>query len=158
MLISFLITTIIIFTTLIFLAPSPLPLGAIILLLALSAAITTSHLASSWFGFIMFLIYIGGLLVIFIYFAALTPNKLISFNHVALTLTIILLPTLFLLIFFFLSFTPLRITNPPLLHLSTLYSTPNIPVLLSIALILFLILIAVVKISTQSSGPLRPFK
>ena len=155
-----LILTLTTYTTLftIFTSATPLVLGLIVLILALNIALSTALSSFSWFGFVIFLIYIGGILVIFAYFAALTPN-----SSPALTPTIVtFFITFFLLLLHFysdvptLSITPLTALSPRPSFL-TLFSPRNLIPLLLLAFILFLALVAVVKISNHSAGPLRPF-
>lgn len=133
-------------------AVSPLNLGIIILFTAILIAIILSLIATSWFGFITFIIYVGGILVIFAYFAALQPNQqIIRWNW-------LLLPRIF-----FIVSTATFIRNKIIIKYSimssttALFSSSNnyIPVLL--AIILFLALIIVVKTSDANKGPLRPF-
>jgi NADH-ubiquinone oxidoreductase chain 6 len=53
----------------------PLSLGLWILILSISISVLIRTSFSRWFGFIIFLIYIGGILVIFAYFVAIQPNQ-----------------------------------------------------------------------------------
>ena len=50
-------------------------LGGLLLLLALGRTIIVSFLLGSWFAFILFLIYITGMLVLFGYMLAMSPNN-----------------------------------------------------------------------------------
>lgn len=154
-----LLSTFIVSLTLAFsilLASSPLFLGLWILFLALSLSILFSVITYSWLGLFIFLIYVGGLLVIFAYFVALAPNHLMEGKSI-ITLTILTCPALFFI------FAPNNFLLPndfssfSLTSLTALLHRFNIIIYIFLALILFLALIAVVKISAISSGPLRPY-
>nr|QNN93041.1 NADH dehydrogenase subunit 6 [Platynereis sp. 1 PA-2020] len=144
-------TTIITFFFSCLISLSPVNLGITVLLTALSIASIISISASSWFGFIMFIIYVGGMLVMFAYFAALQPNQYITSWSWLLT------PSWFLGLLsmlynntsiFWTSFTP---------NVTEIYSSANIAIPLLLALVLFLALIVVVKTARANEGPLRPF-
>ena len=103
----------------------------------------------------MFIIYVGGLLVIFAYFVALTPNLFIegaTIINSSFTFFI-----LFLGFFFISSLPALRkfsfISNFPLHYLLSL----NAFIIVILAIVLFLALVAVVKLCSNFSAPLRPF-
>ena len=70
--------------SLFFLFNHPLPL-VIVLISHTLILIANLYLNSEtpWLSFVTFLIYLGGLLIIFIYLAALTPNEIIYTNHLA---------------------------------------------------------------------------
>nr|YP_009974945.1 NADH dehydrogenase subunit 6 [Platynereis bicanaliculata]QNJ33919.1 NADH dehydrogenase subunit 6 [Platynereis bicanaliculata] len=132
-------------------ALSPINLGMLVLSSAFFIAIDLSMVYSSWFGFITFIIYVGGMLVMFAYFAALQPNQHItnwSWLHAPMIFSVVI-------ILFFnnyilnLSMNEFKIYNIYSMHNST------IPILM--ALILFLALIMVVKTAQVDKGPLRPF-
>lgn len=130
----------------------PLSLGLWVLVLSISISILISTRFSSWFGFIIFLIYIGGILVMFAYFVAIQPNQ--QFN----------LKTPFF-------FTVLCIFNLPIniypvtLNLivdsnwwiRSLFFIDNVMIIVLLGVVLFLALVIVVKITTFSISSLRPF-
>lgn len=132
---------------------TPITLGLWIILLALTSSLLTSATSYSWFGFIIFLIYIGGILVIFAYFIAIQPNQQLNILPRILTLLITL------------SISSCTIQNPHLIHsiipqttwVTTLIRAYNIPPLIILGLVLFLTLLTVVKISSSFIGPLRPY-
>lgn len=141
------------------LTTSPLTMGLWVIIIALSTAWFIRIIFNSWFALITFLIYIGGILVIFRYFLALTPN--IALNTRSLIRTFLLSWITILGLFLITpSFTPhhlipfLNLTSPPL---TALYTQTNSIILLFLVATLFLIIVAVVKIINPSLGPLRPF-
>ncbi len=131
---------------------SPLSIGAWVLILALLTATCTAISITSWFGFIIFLIYIGGILVIFAYFRAIQPNQQfkITLPLLSLLLSSIIIPAYL---------DPSTINNFPLKNwwITAIYAPINIPSLIFLALTLFLALISIVKISFINRAPLRPF-
>lgn len=135
--------------------PNPFSIGLLILLTALIIACIYSLTCSSWLGFLIFLIYIGGILIIFSYFLAIIPNQS------TINIKLILLPvsTLFISlltsIFAFDSWTT-SFTNPKLLT-EFIFSYYNHPLLIIILLTLLFTMIIVVKICNLSKGPLRAF-
>ncbi len=154
MLLSLLILTITATTFTASIALNPLTIGLLILFLALILSVTFSLSISSWVALLIFLIYIGGMLVIFSYFVAITPNQNLS--------AIVLINTLFSSIFVlaFISyilniFTPLNINY--ITQTNIIYEKYNIPVLIILALILLFTIVVVVKVSIHNKGPLRPF-
>lgn len=139
------------------LATTPLMLGIWILIITFIIAVSVCLPLSSWFRFIVFLIYIGGLLVIFAYFIAIDPNKKLNF------IDPIIIPTITLLSFYAITNKSdisqlLTFSNTNIFNLSTLYIKNNIPILIMLTLVLLLAIIIVVKIARRTEGPLRPFK
>ena len=138
------------------LCSSPTILGVWIILTAFVIAATLGGSITSWLGLIVFLIYIGGLLVIFAYFVALTPNILIeSFSWVLLLLSItFILSSSILIIFIILpEKSTSLLSNTPIIFLLS----SNTFAVVTLALVLFIALVSVVKICSQYSAPLRPF-
>nr|ACL99783.1 NADH dehydrogenase subunit 6 [Haliotis tuberculata coccinea] len=54
----------------------PLALGVVVLLFSLFSCVMVGLCVSSWYGYVLFLVYVGGLLVMFAYVAALVPNSI----------------------------------------------------------------------------------
>lgn len=140
------------------LTTSPLNLGLWTLFTALITAIICSSIERSWFALLLFLIYIGGILVVFAYFITISPNQ-----ETRLT-PLMLLSSVLWLIFILLTFNNF-ISSPNSFILSTnnlefspfFYGLSSL-ILLLLGLILFIALILVVKLTIRHTGPLRPFK
>nr|YP_010869759.1 NADH dehydrogenase subunit 6 [Dendrobaena veneta]WGU49268.1 NADH dehydrogenase subunit 6 [Dendrobaena veneta] len=136
------------------LASTPIMLGVNILAMALLLSATFAAFSSSWFAFLIFLIYVGGMLVMFAYFLAITPNQQMTKSNI-LTNSMITFITLCTLCFF------INIKIPTLSTFiqgtSTLYSMNTAPFLIMLAMILLITMVIVVKITARSKGPLRPF-
>lgn len=137
----------------------PLIIALYVLCLALSLSVLVSLLINSWFAIFIFLIYVGGILVIFIYFSSLSPNQFLGYKSLIWISFIIF----FMWIIFFVIVNPPLITqtiiNPYsiLFPITILYFSPNLLILIALILILLLVLLAVVKITEATFGPIRPF-
>nr|WCS91620.1 NADH dehydrogenase subunit 6 [Eisenia nordenskioldi pallida] len=135
------------------LAPTPIILGANILIMSLLLSVVFASSISSWFAFLVFLIYVGGMLVMFAYFLALTPNQQMSYNSTMYSM-------ISLVIFSIMTYT-MNIKIPSITEFyhgnSLLYLKTTAPFLIFLALILLFTMIIVVKLTTLSKGPLRPF-
>lgn len=137
-----------------FLASTPIVLGINILIIALLLAATFASFIRSWFAFLIFLIYVGGILVMFAYFIALTPNQQIPNSNNSLY-GVISFTTFAILTY------SINIKIPSVSEFrqgnSILYLKSRAPFLILLALILLLTIIIVVKLTLRSKGPLRPF-
>ena len=141
----------------ILLATTPLILGLWILLLTFSIARTFYFFLSSWLAIFTALIYIGGLLVIFAYFVALAPNQVFEIKLILISSTFLTSSFLALLYFSTPVIPTFLSTSQPTLYISSLLSMTNSSIFITLAFILLLALIAVVKITSSPSGPLRPW-
>lgn len=155
---STLLTIALIFITI----TQPLLFGLIIIISVSLIATIVALTLSSWYAYTIFIIFVGGLLVIFAYVSALIPNDLFfppRFFYFFQIFTI--LTSLILLSFKTLapSLAPLRLTlwNSSLKTASNLYFYSNYTLLLLLILVLLFILTLVVKICNVQLGPLRPF-
>lgn len=135
------------------LAFTPLALGLWVLILSISISFLTSLMYSSWFGFILFLIYIGGILVIFAYFVRIQPNQQFRLKNS--------------FFFSFLVFVNLIINSYPITidlfsninwWINSLFDLRNVRVVILLGFVLFLALVIVVKITTFMMAPLRPYR
>nr|URF21526.1 NADH dehydrogenase subunit 6 [Neritina iris] len=142
----------------------PLSLGLCIMGISLFWCILLGLTYSSWFSYVLFLIYVGGLLVMFVYVAALAPNTLFSSlkSLVGITTMSALLFPLILI------YTPKDLSflydNLSLDYYSEsmktgilMISSSNISMLIGLGLILLMNLLAVVKVCYYQQGPLRPY-
>nr|QNR04864.1 NADH dehydrogenase subunit 6 [Chorisquilla orientalis] len=158
----------------------PLAMGMMLLLQTLAiCAITALMNFHAWFSYILFLTFLGGMLVLFIYITSLTSNEMFQFSFkmitfFALTISLGMLTTMImyssLIIsfqnsFFSLSFIHYAVSRmaswlgmgeeKPVL-ISNIYSTNTMNTTLSTGMILYLLstLIVVVKITYTFLGPL----
>nr|WNO18562.1 NADH dehydrogenase subunit 6 [Pectinodonta sp.] len=156
------------FMSLIFSLPlmtQPLSLGMNLVFLVTISSVLTATQISSWHAYSLFLIYVGGLLVMFAYVAALIPNNL--FKGFSMVLTFILLMMMFIAVIslfttpdsFFLQINISLSSESWKNLLSPIYltSSKSFFILLFLAIALFMNLLAVVKICFYQQGPLRPF-
>ena len=157
MLIHFIITFISAIALTLPLIHTPLHLGSITLLLAILSALLLSASFPSWFGYILVLIYIGGILIIFIYFIVITPNQYINTRPLKSTLFSLLILTILINSYSFLPFNIFSVSSFQKLIPAFFFPSQG-PLLLIVITILFISLIIVVKISTPNKGPFRPFK
>lgn len=143
----------------------PLRLGLRIILSTLFICIITAILISSWYAYILFLIYVGGLLVIFAYVATLSPNTLFINTNAIFFYAVLITP--FIYIFYIYNFTDsatLQEINSWIEFIKSkkygteLIAASHISILISLRLILLLNLIVVVNICYYKQGSLRPYK
>jgi len=137
------------------LAPSPLAIGSTILLIALGTSRFFALGSSSWLAFLIFLIYVSGILVIFSYFLALTPNHPSIFMgyyqlSVCSARLIILISYSYSDIWISESESQLPITE-------FIYLPSNCVILIFLTILLLITIIVVVKICQRSKGPMRAF-
>nr|BDQ43711.1 NADH dehydrogenase subunit 6 [Metaphire tosaensis] len=141
-------------TMMLYLSTTPIMLGINILTMALLLSATLATSMSSWYAFLVFLIYVGGMLVMFAYFLALAPNQQMpTTSNIMYALTT--LATLMIVAVI----TETKIFIPQETHQDNmyLYTTDTAPILIVLALILLLTMVIVVKLTSRSKGPLRPF-
>nr|QZP40961.1 NADH dehydrogenase subunit 6 [Geoscapheus dilatatus] len=141
----------------------PLAMGLILLIQTIMISMITGLSTQSfWFSYVLFLIFIGGMLVLFIYITSLASNEMFIMSTKLLYLMMIITPLLaFLLKMNFSNLTNqeslmfLTINNLTPLPLLKLYSYPTGMLTIMMAIYLLITLIAVVKIINIFSGPLR---
>lgn len=145
----------------------PLAIGLLLFIQTILISLTVGiYNFSFWFSYILFLVFLGGILVLFIYVASLASNESFSFSLTTFLFSIRLV-SLFIFVLLFLD--PLIIspnssslsTSSLKYYLSTpiiinwIYNTPSIIFTIFIVSYLLLILIVVVKIVNLFKGPLR---
>nr|BBB55930.1 NADH dehydrogenase subunit 6 [Oncomelania hupensis robertsoni] len=143
----------------------PLSLGLSIMVSTLFLCMSSAMLISSWYAYILFLIYVGGLLVMFAYVAALSPNTLFSgMNAIIFFIALSIIISFILYNHYFIDPVKTEIFNTwaETKKLKTygieLVSPHYVSILIALGTILLLNLIVVVKICFYQHTPLRPFK
>nr|WRO44894.1 NADH dehydrogenase subunit 6 [Themus coelestis] len=142
----------------------PISMGLNLLIQTILIALMTGFMSINfWMSYLIFLVMIGGMLILFMYMTSIASNEKFIFSKKLLITMMI-----FSMIFFYLVMfknNPLPIKNIDSIELSKLsmyelspnkYFMNNSKFILSILIIyLFITLIAIVSISNNSFGPLR---
>nr|UUG47469.1 NADH dehydrogenase subunit 6 [Ips shangrila] len=146
----------------------PLSLGSILFLQTSLAALVSSFLfINSWYSYILFLIMIGGMLILFIYMTSIASNEKFLMPSMWKIFSSLMFIVASLSIYFFLKDT----LTEKLIHvkwtffwmnnnfkpwaLSKFFNDPFFQMIIFLMIYLFLTLIATVKISGKPSGALR---
>nr|AXF46437.1 NADH dehydrogenase subunit 6 [Penion sulcatus] len=142
----------------------PLSLGLVIMMSTLLMCFISAITLSSWYGYILFLIYVGGLLVMFAYVAALSPNVLFGKGTPMLFFFTLVFPLATIFYFYPL----IDLSSIGYLHIFSelkflkmygieMVSPQMISILIGLAIILLINLVVVVKICYYQHASLRPF-
>nr|YP_010398720.1 NADH dehydrogenase subunit 6 [Axarus fungorum]UQK95139.1 NADH dehydrogenase subunit 6 [Axarus fungorum] len=153
----------------------PLSMSILLMTQTILIAIFTGMLTKSfWFSYSLFLIFLGGMLILFMYMTSIASNEMfnfsINFKNITFFMFLIFMFLILSLIFDFkmLFFNKIfNIDNTNLMEMKTIFLENNFTLnklynfpmnLITILLInyLFLTLIATVKITNIFEGPLRP--
>nr|YP_002922057.1 NADH dehydrogenase subunit 6 [Penaeus californiensis]ACB30100.1 NADH dehydrogenase subunit 6 [Penaeus californiensis] len=145
----------------------PLAMGIMLLFQTIMICVTAGlSMNSFWFSYILFLIFLGAMLVLFIYVASLASNESFSFSG-SLLLTssfITFMGFMMIIVDPLLLNTPMSIQQSSLTNshltstqflLNSIYNYTTMNLTLFIVLYLLLTLIVVVKITNTFFGPLR---
>nr|UFZ13018.1 NADH dehydrogenase subunit 6 [Protohermes hainanensis] len=148
----------------------PLAMGLILLLQTVMICLTSGILIQTfWFSYILFLIMLGGMLILFIYMTSLASNELFSISMKIFSMNLLFF-SMMLLMFITDSFS--WISNEMNLDMNLfqnliytenssellkLYNFPTMNLTLLLINYLFLTLIIIVKITNIFFGPLRQF-
>nr|ARH53932.1 NADH dehydrogenase subunit 6 [Lymexylon navale] len=135
----------------------PLSMGMTILIQTLLMSIMTGNWHFNfWYSYILFLIMIGGLLILFTYMTSVASNEKFKFNIFFLTpfFSLILSP---FFEFLFKNYDSLNFnsTNNFNLNLSKFLNIPMNMIIMFLIIYLLITLIAVVKITDFNQGPMR---
>nr|YP_009526488.1 NADH dehydrogenase subunit 6 [Hycleus cichorii]ATP06052.1 NADH dehydrogenase subunit 6 [Hycleus cichorii] len=143
----------------------PLSLGMILLLQTTIISLISGQICLNyWFSYILFLILIGGMLILFIYMTSIASNE--KFN-VKIQIFLFMAVAMFsgFLVSYYNQYTQDSYIKNELVSMETLHlnfsmikfiSFPMNLILLFMIIYLFLALIAIVKIIDRKQGPLRP--
>nr|YP_009479852.1 NADH dehydrogenase subunit 6 [Incisitermes minor]AVX29522.1 NADH dehydrogenase subunit 6 [Incisitermes minor] len=142
----------------------PLAMGMMLLTQTMAMCLISGLMHQSfWFQYILFMVFIGGMLVLFIYVASLASNEMFSLSTKMMVVT----TTMMLLSTTIEDWTTMNsketmnntmMENEIITMTSKLYNQPNGSLTIMMALYLLMTLIVVVKITNVSKGPLRQTK
>jgi len=139
----------------------PISIGLILLIQTLlTSSLINCIIKASWFSYILFLIIIGGLLIIFIYITRLISNKKFKFSYKILAINFITI-IIILITFYYTNLLNYNLINYLIINQKFIFrfnkyiNTINISILIIIITFLLITIIAVVKITQFKSGPLR---
>nr|QWC54449.1 NADH dehydrogenase subunit 6 [Macdunnoughia hybrida] len=153
---------------------NPLSMGLMILIQTLLTCLLTGMMIKTyWFSYILFLTFLGGLLVLFIYVSSIASNELFNFNfNFKLIFFFIAIMMMIQFIYFnnknmsWMNFSfnsemndffnlIMFFNNENKINLSKLYNSQTYMMMMMMIIYLFISLIAVVKITNIFYGPLR---
>nr|ASY98337.1 NADH dehydrogenase subunit 6 [Deroplatys lobata] len=162
---SMLLTLSLILSIIFLFSNHPLSMSLTLLLQTLCMCLISGSMSLSfWFAYVLSLIYLGGMLILFMYVTSLASNEMFSYSNKILLTTLILL--FISLTIYYMDFPyPLNLyegmeNNSTLTFMSNnfllkLYNQSTNIITILIASYLFLTLIMVVKIINIYKGPLR---
>nr|YP_009988396.1 NADH dehydrogenase subunit 6 [Stenocatantops mistshenkoi]QNM39695.1 NADH dehydrogenase subunit 6 [Stenocatantops mistshenkoi]QON98879.1 NADH dehydrogenase subunit 6 [Stenocatantops splendens] len=141
----------------------------IILQTFLIGLMTGTMMESFWLSYILFLTFLGGMLVLFIYITSIASNEMFQpksttmiftlTSWISIMFTLIILDKIMLMDFFKNTET-MNINNSinfqeMTMSLEKLYNNPTFIITIMMMIYLFLALLAVVKITNINQGPIR---
>nr|AWB98001.1 NADH dehydrogenase subunit 6 [Anopheles aff. oswaldoi A PGF-2018] len=150
----------------------PLSMGLMLLIQTfLTCLITSIYVKTFWFSYVLFLIFLGGMLILFIYVTSLSSNEMFSMSF-SLTMISLLIFSIFTILFFIMDKSLIEqfitnmemeklsnlnnLINENILSLNKMYNFPTNLITLLLINYLFLTLLVTVKITKKFYGPLRP--
>nr|QNV11653.1 NADH dehydrogenase subunit 6 [Coenosia mollicula] len=149
----------------------PLAMGLTLLIQTTLVCLLSGMMTKTfWFSYILFLVFLGGMLVLFIYVTSLASNEMFSFSIKLISMTSIIFMLNMIILFFidknillmYSNYETLSITNmnsfmmENSLSINKLYNYPNNLMTILLMNYLLITLIAIVKITKMHKGPLRP--
>nr|QYK91400.1 NADH dehydrogenase subunit 6 [Haemadipsa tianmushana] len=136
-----------------FIISSPVMMLLVILFNSLLLSLIIAFNLSSWYAFLMFLIYIGGMLVMFSYFVAISPNQKLKMKLMFFTPTFIML----IMLLYYFNSNYISTNMYSLSNILMMYKNESSICTMFLILLLMLMMLMVSKMMKLSKGPLRPF-
>nr|AUJ22851.1 NADH dehydrogenase subunit 6 [Ignelater luminosus] len=144
----------------------PLSMGLILLIQTTSIALITGLMSHNfWFSYILFMIMIGGMLVLFIYMTSVASNEKFMFSNSLMIMMIMALASMIMMIMIdqFLTYQnsanmDMKTFSKEIMYTLTMSKYLNFPLnswMITLIVYLLMALIAVVKITNITYGPLR---
>nr|AUI11299.1 NADH dehydrogenase subunit 6 [Clanculus margaritarius] len=140
----------------------PLSLGLCVMVLSVFFCIMIGLSVSSWYGYVLFLVYVGGLLVMFAYVSALAPNNFFSSAKSVLGFFVIFCLSLAgVSVFYFVDLNVMsEVSSFGYMKSmassgSMVVSPSSMSLVIILGTVLLINLLAVVKVCYYQQGPLR---
>nr|AFU50257.1 NADH dehydrogenase subunit 6 [Spilopyra sumptuosa]QUB07186.1 NADH dehydrogenase subunit 6 [Spilopyra sumptuosa] len=142
----------------------PLSLGLILLCQTITISLMTGLMSPNfWFSYILFLIMIGGMLILFIYMTNISSNEKFKYSQNLMLLNLFFMLIMMLMIYYELNFFNLILNLNEMnlnfkkinISFSKYFSYPNNMITYMLIIYLFITLIMVSKITKFNKGPLR---
>nr|YP_006503893.1 NADH dehydrogenase subunit 6 [Mastotermes darwiniensis]AFM92393.1 NADH dehydrogenase subunit 6 [Mastotermes darwiniensis]UZC33344.1 NADH dehydrogenase subunit 6 [Mastotermes darwiniensis] len=140
----------------------PLAMGLMLMIQTILMAVISGLMHQSfWFSYVLFLVFMGGMLILFIYVTSLASNEMFHTSTKMMMAMVIMFAILLLSmnsVYNYNNHDSLpneEMTTNTFLILSKLYNLPTGTLTIMLALYLLLTLIVVVKITNLAKGPLR---
>nr|QGI24697.1 NADH dehydrogenase subunit 6 [Spodoptera frugiperda]QHN56517.1 NADH dehydrogenase subunit 6 [Spodoptera frugiperda]QHN56556.1 NADH dehydrogenase subunit 6 [Spodoptera frugiperda]QQW48112.1 NADH dehydrogenase subunit 6 [Spodoptera frugiperda] len=153
---------------------NPMSMGLLILMQTLLTCLLSGMMIKTyWFSYILFLTFLGGLLVLFIYVSSIASNQLFTFkfNYKKMLILILIMMFFMMMMMYNNNMTWLNLSmnsdmnnfnnmifffnNENKINLSKLYNNQTFLIMMMLVIYLFITLIAIVKITNIFYGPLR---
>nr|YP_010725863.1 NADH dehydrogenase subunit 6 [Asiagomphus septimus]WDY83465.1 NADH dehydrogenase subunit 6 [Asiagomphus septimus] len=148
----------------------PMNMGILLLIQTLMICLLTGFMSyTTWFSYILFLVFLGGMLVLFIYMTSIASNEVFQKSNYLLMIMMMMIITLIMGMVMLMDPMMVSFNNSPEnsntinitensenMMLATLYNMPNATITIFMVLYLFLTLIVIVFITKSHQGPLRP--
>nr|ASL24546.1 NADH dehydrogenase subunit 6 [Semanotus bifasciatus] len=161
---TILLSTMIIMSWMFMFSNHPLSLGVVLLIQTLLISLISGLMSFNfWFSYILFLIMVGGMLILFIYMTSIASNEKFKFSMkpIYLLVTFLSLILMIALLDTLMSYSILnnyettQMSQPMSFLLSKFMNSPMNNIMLMIITYLLITLIVVVKITNIQYGPLR---
>nr|YP_010890419.1 NADH dehydrogenase subunit 6 [Matrona cyanoptera]UZA66673.1 NADH dehydrogenase subunit 6 [Matrona cyanoptera] len=138
----------------------PMSTGIVLMIQTILMCFMTNNMAlDAWFSYILFLVFLGGMLVLFIYLTSVASNEL--FNKPSYKFIWVIPMTMLIIMLV----DPILMSNnsedikilesSEVINTTTMFNYPYSLMTIAVIMYLFLTLIVVVKITESHTGPLR---
>nr|WBK02820.1 NADH dehydrogenase subunit 6 [Inocellia sinensis]WBK02833.1 NADH dehydrogenase subunit 6 [Inocellia sinensis] len=138
----------------------PLIMGFLLIIQTLLISLITGFINNLfWFSYILFIIMIGGMMILFIYMTSLASNEKYQFSSsfFLLNISLLMIFILMLMIIDYFYFSNINMNNEMsiIFNLNKLYNLNSKNITLISIIYLLFTLITVIKITNKNLGPLR---
>nr|ALO70526.1 NADH deshydrogenase subunit 6 [Diartiger fossulatus] len=130
----------------------PMSMGLILLIQTLLISMIMSSINNPWYSYIMFLIMVGGMLILFIYMTSIASNEPFKMSPI---LFMLMLMSLFSMSLFYMNMEKSTNMMNNTLSLNKYFNFPNMLLMSMLMMYLMITMIASVKIINLKYGPIR---